>query len=50
MGRMIQPQEVGPVNQPIRILGIDIAKQVFHLVGMDGRGRSCCASGSIARS
>jgi transposase len=28
---------VGPVNQPIRVVGIDIAKPVFHLVGMDGR-------------
>lgn len=26
------------MNQQLRILGINIAKQVFHLVGMDGRG------------
>lgn len=26
------------MNQPIRVLGIDIAKQVFPLVGLDGRG------------
>ena len=35
---IIHPQEASPVNQHIRVLGIDIAKQVFHLVGMDGRG------------
>jgi hypothetical protein len=36
---IIQPQEASPVNQHIRVLGIDIATQVSHLVGMDGQGQ-----------
>jgi hypothetical protein len=28
----------GPVSRQIRVLGIDLAKQEFHLVGMDGWG------------
>jgi transposase len=33
----IQPQEASPM-QKLSVVGIDIAKQVFHLVGMDEHG------------
>src|SRR5262249_10849507 len=35
----IQPQEASPVKHPISVLGIDIAKQVFPVVGMHERGQ-----------
>src|SRR5918997_2942874 len=35
----IHPEEAGLMAQTITVLGIDIAKQVFHIVGMDDRGR-----------
>jgi hypothetical protein len=35
----IQPQEASPMKHHISVLGIDIAKRVFHVVGMDERGQ-----------
>jgi hypothetical protein len=35
----IQPQEASPVKHPISVPGIDIAKQVFPVVGMHERGQ-----------
>ena len=35
----IEPQEASPMKQEMSILGIDIAKRVFHAVGMDDRGK-----------
>jgi hypothetical protein len=29
--------------QKLRVLGIDLTKQVFHLVGMDEHGENCHA-------
>src|SRR5687767_8083629 len=34
----IYPEEASPMVQTIRVLGIDIAKLVFHVVGMDDAG------------
>ena len=34
----IEPQEASPMKQEMNVLGIDIAKRVFHAVGMDDRG------------
>jgi transposase len=34
----IEPQEASPMKQEMHVLGIDIAKRVFHAVGMDDRG------------
>ena len=34
----IHPAEAGLMAQTIGVLGIDIAKQVFHVVGMDDSG------------
>jgi transposase len=34
----IEPQEASPMKQEMYVLGIDIAKRVFHAVGMDDRG------------
>jgi transposase len=35
----IQPQEASPMKHHISVLGIDIAKRVFHVVGMNERGQ-----------
>src|SRR6266536_1515989 len=35
----MQPQEASPVKHPMSVLGIDIAKRVFHVVGMHERGQ-----------
>jgi transposase len=35
----ISLQETSPMKQEISVLGIDIAKRVFHAVGMDARGK-----------
>ena len=35
----IPPQEASPVKHHISVLGIDIAKRVLHVVGMDERGQ-----------
>jgi hypothetical protein len=34
----IAPQEASPMEKKLSVFGIDIAKQVFHLVGMDEHG------------
>src|SRR5262245_53526863 len=34
----IEPQEASPMKHEMHVLGIDIAKRVFHVVGMDDRG------------
>ena len=35
----------------VAVIGIDIGKNSFHVVGLDPRGASCCArSGRAARS
>lgn len=34
----IHPEEASPIAQQMSILGIDIAKLVFHVVGMDHTG------------
>jgi hypothetical protein len=34
----IEPQEASPMKHEMYVLGIDIAKRVFHAVGMDDRG------------
>jgi hypothetical protein len=34
----IEPQEASPMKHEMNVLGIDIAKRVFHAVGMDNRG------------
>ena len=34
----IHPEEAGPMAQTISVLGIDLAKLVFHVVGMDDSG------------
>src|SRR4029453_17618498 len=31
----IKPQEASPMKQEMHVLGIDIAKRIFHAVGMD---------------
>jgi len=35
----IEPQEASPMKHEMNVLGIDIAKRVFHAVGMDDRGK-----------
>src|SRR5438552_14837627 len=35
----IEPQEARPMKPEMSVLGIDIAKRVFHVVGMDERGK-----------
>src|SRR6266446_2678402 len=35
----MSPQETSPMTQEMHVLGIDIAKHVFHAVGMDERGK-----------
>src|SRR2546430_11410363 len=35
----IQPQEASPMKHHISVLGIDIAKRIFHVVGMNERGQ-----------
>ena len=34
----IEPQEASSMKHDMHVLGIDIAKRVFHAVGMDDRG------------
>src|SRR5262252_1972618 len=34
----ISPQETSPMKKEMSVLGIDIAKRVFHAVGMDEKG------------
>ena len=35
----MEPQEASPIKQEMSILGIDIAKCVFHAVGMENTGK-----------
>jgi transposase len=35
----IEPQEASPMKHEMHVLGIDIAKRLFHAVGMDERGQ-----------
>ena len=35
----IEPQEASPMKPAMNVLGIDIAKHVFHAVGMDDTGK-----------
>src|SRR3989475_8631322 len=35
----MSPQEASPMKPVMSVLGIDIAKRVFHAVGMDERGK-----------
>jgi hypothetical protein len=35
----MEPQEASPMKQEMSVLGIDIAKRVFHAVGMDNTGK-----------
>src|SRR6266850_1904086 len=35
----MEPQEASPMKQEMNVLGIDIAKHVFHAVGMDETGK-----------
>src|SRR5262244_763397 len=35
----IEPQEASPMKHEMHVLGIDIAKHVFHAVGMDDTGK-----------
>src|SRR6266699_5073286 len=37
--KTMSPQEPSPMKQEMSILGIDIAKRLFHAVGMDERGK-----------
>ena len=39
IGAPIEPQEASPMKQEMNVLGIDIAKHVFHAVGMDDTGK-----------
>jgi hypothetical protein len=34
----ISPQETSPMKKEMSVLGIDIAKRVFHAVGMEEKG------------
>ena len=39
------------LNSAVAVIGIDISKNSFHVVGLDDRRRSCCVrSGRVARS
>jgi hypothetical protein len=38
-GEIIRPQEASPMAKPLRVWGIDMAKPMFHLVGLDDTGK-----------
>src|SRR5262245_60522787 len=42
----IEPQEASPMKK-LSVIGIDIAKQVFHLVGMDEQGTILVPNGCL---
>jgi hypothetical protein len=42
ISELIEPQETSPMKQEMSVLGIDIAKRVFHAVGMDDTGKIVC--------
>jgi hypothetical protein len=37
-GAIIRPQRASPIEKKHRVRGIDVAKQIFHVVGMDETG------------
>jgi hypothetical protein len=37
-GAIMRPQEASPMEKNLRVVGIEIAKQMFHVVGMDDTG------------
>jgi hypothetical protein len=39
LGEIIRPQEASPMEKHLTVLGIDSAKQMFHIVGMDDTGK-----------
>jgi hypothetical protein len=41
---IIEPQEASPMKK-LSVVGIDIAKQVYHLVGMDEQGTILVTNG-----
>jgi len=43
----IEPQEASPMKPEMSVLGIDIAKRVFHAVGMDERGKIVLAQAPV---
>jgi hypothetical protein len=38
-GEIIRPQEASPVAKKLRVLGIDLAKQIFHVVVLVETGK-----------
>jgi hypothetical protein len=44
----MQPQEASPMKHHMSVLGMDIAKRLFHVVGMHDGARSSCANASPA--
>jgi len=38
-GETMKPQEASPMKQDMSVLGLDIAKRVFHAVGLDAMGK-----------
>jgi len=39
------------LNSAVAVIGIDIGKNSFHVVGLDDRARLCCGrSGRVVRS
>jgi hypothetical protein len=37
-GAIIRPQRASPIEKKHSVRGIDVAKQIFHVVGMDEMG------------
>jgi hypothetical protein len=37
--KLMEPQETSPMKQEMSVLGIDMAKRVFHAIGMDNTGK-----------
>jgi transposase len=35
----IHPEEASVMNQAMSVVGIDLAKRVFHVIGLDKRGK-----------
>jgi hypothetical protein len=38
-GEIIRPQEASPMAKNLRVLGSDMAKQIFSVAGMDETGK-----------
>jgi hypothetical protein len=38
------------LNSAVAVIGIDIGKNTFHVVGLDDRGATCVRSGRVVRS